>query len=113
MKHKILSFIFFICIIFGANAMAATKDSLIIDVRTEPEWVSGHLKNAVHIPLVDIGDKIKSHEPNLDKEIMLYCRSGNRSGKAKTILEDMGYTNVKNIGGISSASNALQIKIIK
>lgn len=113
MKHKRLRFIFFICIIFGANAMAATKDSVIIDVRTEPEWVSGHLKNAVHIPLVDIGDKIKSHEPNLDKEIMLYCRSGNRSGKAKIILEDLGYTNVKNIGGISAASKLLDIKIIK
>jgi len=112
MKNIVLfSFLFFS--IFSNEALAETESKVIIDVRTESEWVGGHLQGASHIPLSEIKNKIKFFEPNQDAEIMLYCRSGNRSGKAKAILEDMGYTNVKNIGGISSASNTFQIKIIK
>ena len=119
MKNIVLfSFLFFS--IFSNEALAETESKVIIDVRTESEWAGGHLQGASHIPLSEIKNKIKFFEPNQDAEIMLYCteimlycRSGNRSGKAKTILEDMGYTNVKNIGGISSASNTFQIKIIK
>ena len=112
MKKIVLS-AFLLLSIFSNEALVEPESRIIIDVRTESEWLSGRLQGASHITLSEIKNKIKVFEPNQDAEIMLYCRSGNRSGKAKTILEDMGYTNVKNIGGISSASNALQIKIIK
>ena len=112
MKKIVLS-AFLLLSIFSNDALVESESRIIIDVRTESEWLGGHLQGASHIALSEIKNKIKVFEPNQDAEIMLYCRSGNRSGKAKTILEDMGYTNVKNIGGISSASSAFNIKIIK
>jgi phage shock protein E len=112
MKKIVLS-AFLLLSIFSNEALVEPESRIIIDVRTESEWLSGRLQGASHITLSEIKNKIKVFEPNQDAEILLYCRSGNRSGKAKTILEDMGYTNVKNIGGISSASSAFNIKIIK
>ena len=110
---KIVFSAFLLLLIFSNEALVEPESRIIIDVRTESEWLGGRLQGASHIALNEIKNKIKVFEPNQDAEIMLYCRSGNRSGKAKTILEDMGYTNVKNIGGISSASSAFNIKIIK
>lgn len=70
----------------------------LIDVRTAGEYESGYIPTAVNIPLSEIGD----NPPTDDKEdlIILYCRSGNRSGQALNILVDLGYSNVHNLGGI-------------
>jgi len=82
----------------------------VVDVRTEAEWDSGHLEGALHIEWQDIL-KISS-DIQKDEEIFLYCRSGNRSGKATKILVDAGYINAKNAGSIEDASELLDIKII-
>ena len=82
----------------------------VIDVRTEAEWNTGHLEGALHIEWQDIL-KISS-SIRKDEEIFLYCRSGNRSGKATKILIDAGYINTKNAGSIADASEMLGIKII-
>ena len=82
----------------------------VVDVRTEAEWNTGHLEGALHIEWQDIL-KISS-SIRKDEEIFLYCRSGNRSGKATKILIDAGYINAKNAGSISDASEMLGIKII-
>ena len=82
----------------------------VIDVRTEAEWKTGHLEGALHIEWQDIL-KIPS-DIEKDEEIYLYCRSGNRSGKATQILLEAGYTNAKNAGSIFDASESLGIKII-
>ena len=82
----------------------------VIDVRTEAEWNTGHLEGALHIEWQDIL-KISS-DIQKDEEIFLYCRSGNRSGKATKILIDAGYINAKNAGSIADASETLGIKII-
>ena len=82
----------------------------VIDVRTEAEWNTGHLEGALHIEWQDIL-KISS-SIRKDEEIFLYCRSGNRSGKATKILIDAGYINAKNAGSIADASETLGIKII-
>ena len=82
----------------------------IIDVRTEAEWNTGHLDGAVHIEWQNIL-KISS-DISKDEDIYLYCRSGNRSGKATKILVDAGYINAKNAGSIEDASELLGIKII-
>ena len=82
----------------------------VIDVRTEAEWNTGHLEGALHIEWQDIL-KISS-DVDKDEEIFLYCRSGNRSGKAKKILLDAGFVNAKNAGSILDASELLDIKII-
>ena len=82
----------------------------IVDVRTEAEWNTGHLGGALHIEWQDIL-KISS-DVDKDEEIFLYCRSGNRSGKATKILIEAGYVNTKNAGSILNASEFLDIKII-
>jgi phage shock protein E len=82
----------------------------VIDVRTEVEWDTGHLEGALHIEWQDILNI--SSDIQKDEEIFLYCRSGNRSGKATKILIDAGYINAKNAGSIEDASELLGIKII-
>ena len=110
MRSKIIcSFFVFI---LSLDIYAKDTDVLIIDVRTEAEWDSGYLENAIHIPLDTIEKKITLTETDKSKEIYLYCRSGNRSGKATSILQNLGYKNVTNIGGIQSASTNLSIPIV-
>ena len=101
MLYKVL-----ILFIFSLTGMSMT----VIDVRTEAEWDTGHLEGALHIEWQDILN-ISSHIQK-DEEIFLYCRSGNRSGKATKILIDAGYLNAKNAGSIEDASELLDIKII-
>jgi phage shock protein E len=99
-------FKFLILFIFSLNGISMT----VIDVRTEAEWNTGHLEGALHIEWQDVL-KISS-DVDKDEEIFLYCRSGNRSGKATKILLDAGYVNAKNAGSILDASELLDIKII-
>ena len=65
-----------------------------IDVRTPAEYAQGHLPGAINIPLNEIG----TVAANKNTPLMLYCRSGNRSGQAHKILHNMGYTQVENKG---------------
>ena len=97
---------FLIPLIFSLTSMSMT----VIDVRTEAEWKTGHLEGALHIEWQDIL-KIPS-DIQKDEEIYLYCRSGNRSGKATKILLEAGYINAKNAGSLFDASESLGIKII-
>jgi phage shock protein E len=82
----------------------------VIDVRTLDEWNTGHLESALNIEWQNI-ISIESNIPKNEK-IYLYCRSGNRSGKATKILLDAGYTNVINAGSIAEASALLDINIM-
>ncbi len=83
----------------------------LIDVRTPEEFKSGYLEDAINIEWQDI--KNLNKEIKQDDKIYLYCRSGNRSGKATDILINLGYKNVKNIGGLKEASESLNLRIIK
>lgn len=76
---------------------------MIIDVRTPAEWDTGHLDEAKHIEWQEISARISDLTANKDETIYVYCRSGGRSGKAKTILDDLGYSNVINAGGVADA----------
>tara|TARA_B100001029_G_C15061147_1_gene458591 strand:+ start:2648 stop:2965 length:318 start_codon:yes stop_codon:yes gene_type:complete len=93
------------------NMQLISDDYIIIDVRTPEEYKSGYIKNAINIEWQDI-ETITSNILK-DQKIYLYCRSGNRSGKAEEILKSFGYTNTINIGGLVDASNYLNAKIIK
>ncbi|MHC4628525.1 MAG: rhodanese-like domain-containing protein [Planctomycetota bacterium] len=74
------------------------ENSTIIDVRTAKEYRAGHLENAINIPYTEIPAKIADHVKNREDEIVLYCRSGRRSGIAKKTLTDIGYECVVNAG---------------
>ena len=73
---------------------------VIIDARTQAEYDSGHIKNAIMIPEYEISEKAATMLPDKEQLILVYCRSGHRSKIAAQALVDLGYTNVKEFGGI-------------
>ncbi|MFC1671011.1 rhodanese-like domain-containing protein [Spirochaetota bacterium] len=72
----------------------------VYDVRSQGEFRGGHYKGAMNIPLNDVKNRLKDFGDK-DKPVIVYCHSGRRSGFAKKILEDNGYTKVYNAGGLS------------
>lgn len=84
-----------------AKARIDSRENLIIlDVRTQSEYDSEHIPNAILIPNERISDSMPELLPELDAEILVYCRSGNRSAQAAKKLIAIGYTNVYDFGGI-------------
>jgi rhodanese-related sulfurtransferase len=73
------------------------KGMTILDVRTHKEYVKGHIPGAIHVPLADVGDKIKKIKK--DKELVVYCDNGNRSIWAIKRLMGKGYKNLCNLKG--------------
>ena len=80
--------------------MDTEKDYIIIDARTQEEFDEGHIKNAIMIPEYEIANKAEKELPDKDALILVYCRSGRRSKIASEELVKLGYTNVKEFGGI-------------
>jgi rhodanese-related sulfurtransferase len=72
----------------------------IVDVRTLSEFKSGHVPGAINVPNEDILDEMPDQLPDLDAELLVYCRSGRRSSDASHKLVAMGYTKVYDFGGI-------------
>ncbi|MDC1205653.1 DUF1573 domain-containing protein [Candidatus Pacebacteria bacterium] len=79
------------------------EDIILLDVRTLEEYETIHLENALLLPVQELSqqtlNKIGLGEDAKDREIILYCRSGNRSQTAYNIMESLGYTNIKSVGG--------------
>lgn len=73
---------------------------IILDVRTKEEYDEKHIPNAVLVPNEDILSEKPELLPDLDAEILVYCRSGVRSAQAAQKLANMGYTNIYEFGGI-------------
>ena len=71
---------------------------VLVDVRSPPEYASGHIPTAVNIPV----DMISRQHPTEDREalVIVYCRSGARSARASDILRGMGYVNVVDFGSL-------------
>ncbi len=80
--------------------MDAEKNYIIIDARTESEFDEGHIKDAILIPEYEIANRAEKELPDKDALILVYCRSGRRSKIASEELVKLGYTNVKEFGGI-------------
>ena len=73
---------------------------IIIDARTQEEFDEGHIEGAILIPEYEISQIAEKELPDKDQLILVYCRSGRRSKIASQALVDLGYTNVKEFGGI-------------
>lgn len=74
---------------------------VLLDVRTQEEFDNGHIPGALLLPYDEIDQKAAQLLPEKEKEIIIYCRSGRRSAIAKDSLEALGYTNVKDFGGMN------------
>lgn len=80
--------------------MDTESDYVIIDARTQEEFSEGHIENAILIPEYEIKDRAEKELPDKEQLILVYCRSGRRSKIASEELVKLGYTNVKEFGGI-------------
>ena len=80
--------------------MDTEKDYVILDVREKDEYDEGHIEGAILIPHEEITQKAEEMIPDKDKLILVYCRSGRRSKIASEALVKLGYTNIKEFGGI-------------
>ena len=89
--------------ISGAEAKALMDSEsgyIILDVREQDEYNEGHIPGAILIPYGEIADRAEKELPDKDQLILVYCRSGRRSKIAAEELVKLGYTNVKEFGGI-------------
>lgn len=89
--------------------MDTQKGYVIIDARTQSEFEEGHIEGAILIPEYEITERAEKKIPEKDTLILVYCRSGRRSKIAAEALVSLGYTNVKEFGGIID----WQYKIVK
>ena len=80
--------------------MDSESGYIIIDARTQPEYDEGHIAGAILIPEYEIADRAEKELPDKNQLILVYCRSGRRSKIAAEELVKLGYTNVKEFGGI-------------
>ena len=80
--------------------MDSEEGYIILDVRTREEYDQGHIPGAILIPNTEIEAKAADLLPDKDQLILVYCRSGRRSKLAAQSLADLGYTNIREFGGI-------------
>ncbi len=84
---------------------ALPKDALVVDVRTSMEFNRSHFEGAKNIPLSDIEGRLLEFGQK-DRPVVVYCRSGRRSGIAKSILESAGFKQVLNGGSLSQVQGS-------
>jgi len=80
--------------------MDSQEGYIILDVRTQEEYDEGRIPGAIRISYEEIGEKAEEVVADKDQLILVYCRSGRRSKIAAEALVELGYTNIKEFGGI-------------
>ncbi len=85
-----------------AKEMMDSQEVIILDVREQDEYDSGHIPGAVLLPVGIIEETAAEVIPEKDSSVLVYCRSGNRSKTASSKLADLGYTNIYEFGGINT-----------
>ena len=86
-----------------AKEMMDTQEVIILDVREQGEYDSGHIPGAVLLPVGTINEDTAAEViPEKDSTVLVYCRSGNRSKTAAAALASLGYTKIYEFGGINT-----------
>lgn len=86
-----------------AKEMMDSQEVIILDVREQDEYDSGHIPDAVLLPVGTIDETTAAEViPDKDSTVLVYCRSGNRSKTASSTLAELGYTNIYEFGGINT-----------
>ena len=91
----------------GVKEYSTTDGAVLLDVRTPDEYRQGHIPGSKNVPLQSI-DKVTVMINNKATPIFVHCLSGARSRQAAAVLQQLGYTNVKNIGGISAYTGKVE-----
>ena len=82
------------------HIMDTEEGYIILDVRAQDEYDAGHIPGAIVIPNTEIEARAEAELPDKNQQILVYCRSGRRSKLAADALLELGYTNIKEFGGI-------------
>ena len=86
-----------------AKEMMDTQEVIVLDVREQNEYDSGHIPGAVLLPVGTIDEDTAAEViSQKDSTVLVYCRSGNRSKTASSTLVELGYTNIYEFGGINT-----------
>ncbi len=106
--QKIIALVI-LCLVVGCTSEPKPPDqdvkallqegAVLVDVRSQEEFDSGHLKEALHLPFEQILELPQKAKVTQDSVIVVYCQSGGRASKAKKTLDEAGYKNVHNAGG--------------
>ena len=80
--------------------MDSGEEHIILDVREQDEFDEGHIPGAILIPYTEIDSQAEEKMPDKNAQILVYCRSGRRSKIAAEALSKLGYTNIKEFGGM-------------
>lgn len=83
-----------------AKQQMEAGDCVVLDVRTPEEYAAGHIPGAVCIPGGELATRAADELPRREQPILVYCRSGRRSAGAAAELAALGYTDVRDMGGI-------------
>ena len=120
MKRIVMIFIFLLLLLTGCGGNAAdgsyhqitqeeakemmdTQEVIILDVREQNEYDSGHIPGAILLPVGTINEDTAAEViPEKDSTVLVYCRSGNRSKTAAAALASLGYTKIYEFGGINT-----------
>lgn len=96
----------------ATDDVVISDDTIVLDVRTPQEYAEGHLEGAQLLDLT--GGQLAAALPDLDAdaEYVVYCRSGNRSAQAATMLEEAGFENVTDLGSIEDAADATDLPVV-
>lgn len=91
----------------GVKEFESCPGAVLLDVRNPGEFADGHIPGSVNLPLMQLprADEVID---SLDTPIYVYCLSGGRSNRAVAFLQEQGYTNVQNIGGIKNYTGQLE-----
>ena len=92
---------------------AVSSDAIVIDVRTPAEHAEGHLDGA--LPLDVTAGELQAEIPDLDPhaDYVVYCRSGQRAAAAVDLMEDAGFTQVRNLGSLADAAAATGLPVVQ
>jgi phage shock protein E len=82
------------------------EDVVVVDVRSPGEFAGGHIQGAVHIPLQELPRRWRELRRHRDERMLVYCRSGRRSGMAVKLLRANGFARAENGGGIGAMRRA-------
>lgn len=97
-----------VAVFLALASLSSAAKEVIIDVRTPQEFAQGHIEGAINIDHSVIAQEIAKAQVAKDDDVILYCRSGRRSGIAMNQLQKMGYGKAQNFGGLDEARKRLQ-----
>lgn len=84
------------------------QGAVVVDVRSQGEFASGHLPKAINIPVDEIENVMPRRFANRSQVVLLHCQSGMRSGMAKRKLRALGYADAFNLGSYSRAAGIVR-----